>query len=56
MQSSFSPSCLRVKDSAANLLSLAISRWTNLERMVRETIKELRDPTTVAEATMNHLG
>ncbi len=55
MQRSLRPSCLRVRDSAANRLSLAIRRCTYLDRIVRETIKEQRDPMTVAEAMMNHL-
>lgn len=56
MHSSLSPSCLRVNDSAANRLSCDISRWTNFERMVLETMKEHKEPIMVAEATMNHLG
>lgn len=53
---SLRPSRFRTKVSAANLVSCSTSRWTYLERMVRETMKEHRDPKTVADATMNQLA
>jgi len=55
MQSNLRPSCFSVRDNAANRLSFAISRWTNFERMVLETMNEHKDPITVAEATINQL-
>lgn len=55
IHSSLSPSYFSVKARAANLLSRSIRRWTNLDRIVRETIKEAVDPSTVAEAYNSHL-
>lgn len=48
MHSNLRPSYLSVKDSAANLVSRSIKRWTNWERMVRDTMKEHVDPRTLA--------
>lgn len=56
MHRSFKPSCLSTKDSAANLLSFATSRWTKFVSKVLETMKEHVDPITVAVAAMNQLS
>ena len=56
MTRSFRPSCFKTRERASNLLSFATSRFTKLERSVRETMKEHVDPTIVAEATIGHLS
>lgn len=48
IHSNLRPSYLRVKESAANLLSRSIKRLTNLDSIVRDTINEQVDPNTVA--------
>lgn len=56
MHSSLRPSCFKTKESAANLVSLLTSRWTNLESNVLDTTNEQKDPATVADAVMNQLA
>ena len=48
IHSNLRPSYLRVKESAANLLSRSINRLTNLDKIVRDTINEQVDPKMVA--------
>lgn len=48
IHSNLRPSYLRVKESAANLLSRSIRRLTNLDKTVRDTMNEHVDPKTVA--------
>ena len=55
MHSSLRPSCFKTKESAANLVSLSTSLWTNLESNVLDTTNEQKDPATVADAAMNQL-
>jgi hypothetical protein len=50
MHKSLRPSYLSVSARAANLLSFSIMRFTNFDRIVRDTMKEHVDPSTVAEA------
>lgn len=55
MHNSLRPSCFRTRASASNLLSLATSRLTKLDKRVLEAMKEHKDPTILAVATMNQL-
>lgn len=50
MHSSLSPSYFNVRERAAKRLSRATSRWTNLERTVRDAMNEQVDPSIVADA------
>ena len=54
MQRILSPSCFSVNANASNRLSSPTRRCTYFERTVREARNEQRDPTTVADPTMNH--
>lgn len=56
IHNSLRPSCFRTRERASNLVSFSTSRCTNLESSVRERRKEQRDPTMVADATMNQLS
>ena len=55
MHNSLRPSCFKTRASASNLLSLATSRLTKLDKRVLEVMKEHKDPTMLAVATMNQL-
>lgn len=55
MHKSLRPSCFRTRERAVNRASVSTSLWTNLESIVLETIKEQKEPATVADAAMNQL-
>lgn len=55
MINNFRPSRLSTDEKASNRLSLATSRCTKPEKIVREVKKEHVDPATVAVAMMSQL-
>lgn len=55
MMSSFTPSCFNTEEKAWNRLSLATSRCTKPEKIVRDVMKEHVDPATVAVAMISQL-